>query len=288
MKELVIRTISGSVFVILTLASLVIAPSNPIPFVVLFSLYLMRTVYEYLRLTLGKSHVAQKVVGICASLLVFLIGAYFGAGAKGMSVMWFLCIFAIMLLIVLSLLALILDLFAKDSGGVVYVWSSFLYIGIPFALLAMMADFIDGYSGWKIASLLIIMWSGDVGAYCIGTAFGQGKNGHKLMPSVSPKKSWEGVFGALVFSMASAIILRACGVLLPAYGFLLSTLFGFLVCVASILGDLAESKLKRKFQVKDSGKIMPGHGGFLDRFDSGLVAFPVAALFYFLVFFFHG
>ena len=112
---------------------------------------------------------------------------------------------------------------------------------------------------------------------------GDGDDGRKLMTSLTPKKSWEGVFGAVVLSVGTALALRAFGVLMPDYSYWTSALFGLIICIFSILGDLVESKLKRKFQTKDAGRIMPGHGGLLDRFDSGLLAFPAAFLFYLIL-----
>ena len=81
----------------------------------------------------------------------------------------------------------------------------------------------------------------------------------------------------------TALVLRALGVLLDDQPYWMSALFGLIICIFSILGDLVESKLKRKFQTKDAGRIMPGHGGLLDRFDSGLLAFPAAFLFYLIL-----
>jgi len=280
MKELAVRTISGVIFVALTLASLIIVPKNPLPFIILFSFYLIRTVYEYLRLTMGKGRVVMKVLTILAALCVFIIGIGYTVGHVYVPIEPY----CLPLLVLIFLAVPIVDLYSKDGGGFEFVWSSLTYIALPFALLPAVCAFSYGFDGWVIASLLIIMWMGDVGAYCIGTAFGQGEHGHKLMPSVSPKKSWEGVFGAVVISVITAVVLRAFNLLLPDYEYWLSALFGLLISIFSIFGDLVESKLKRRFQVKDSGRIMPGHGGFLDRFDSGLLAFPVAAVFYFILF----
>ena len=280
MKEIVIRTISGVVFTALTLASLIIDPRNPYPFLLLFSFYLVRTSYEYLRLTMGKGQVAVKVFALIASVCIFGLGSFsltsplFIVMRSGAVALLFLILFAVP----------VAYLFSPGKSGFEYAWSSLVYIAVPFGFLFWLGTWNTwGFNGWNIASLLIIMWMGDIGAYCIGTAFGQGEHGHKLMPSVSPKKSWEGVFGAVVLSVGTALALRAFGVLMPDYSYWTSALFGLTICIFSILGDLVESKLKRKFQTKDAGRIMPGHGGLLDRFDSGLLAFPAAFLFYLIL-----
>lgn len=286
-----IRTISGVVFTALTLASLIIVPHDPLPFLILFSFYLVRTDYEYLRLTIGKGKVVLKIVSMVAALLLFLALALI------------LCFdheadFSVYILIVLLLLVIaipVVDLLEGEKFYMSFSLSSLLYLALPFSLLSgvsaisVQISYSEAgsyyFDGWAIASLLIVMWMGDVGAYCIGTAFGQGERGHKLMPSVSPKKSWEGVYGAVVLSVITAVVLRAFNLLLPQFPYLVSALFGLVVCIFSVFGDLVESKIKRHFQKKDAGRIMPGHGGLLDRFDSGLLAWPAAFLFYLIAMF---
>lgn len=286
-----IRTISGVVFTALTLASLIIVPHDPLPFLILFSFYLVRTDYEYLRLTIGKGKVVLKIVSMVAALLLFLALALI------------LCFdheadFSVYILIVLLLLVIaipVVDLLEGEKFYMSFSLSSLLYLALPFSLLSgvsaisVQISYSEAgsyyFDGWAIASLLIVMWMGDVGAYCIGTAFGQGERGHKLMPSVSPKKSWEGVYGAVALSVITAVVLRAFNLLLPQFPYWVSALFGLVVCIFSVFGDLVESKIKRHFQKKDAGRIMPGHGGLLDRFDSGLLAWPAAFLFYLIAMF---
>ena len=110
---------------------------------------------------------------------------------------------------------------------------------------------------------------------CFGLLFG--KNGKKLFPSISPKKSWAGFWGGLAVAVATAIILNVTGLLvIPWYH---SIILAILMDVAGVYGDLFESLWKRIYEVKDSGKIIPGHGGFLDRFDSAIFAIPVGAIY---------
>ena len=291
MKEIMVRTISGAVFTALTLASLIIVPHNPFPFLILFSFFLVRTDYEYLRLTMGKGKAILKIISLIAALLLFWAVAFALCLDENVS-------FSVVLLIGLLLLVIavpVIDLFEGEKLYMSFSLSSLIYLALPFsALIAVSAIAVQmSYSeegsfffdGWAIASLLIVMWMGDVGAYCIGTAFGQGERGHKLMPSVSPKKSWEGVYGAIALSIITALVLRAFNLLMPQFPYWVSALFGLVVCIFSVLGDLVESKIKRHFQKKDAGRIMPGHGGLLDRFDSGLLAWPAAFLFYLIAMF---
>ena len=123
---------------------------------------------------------------------------------------------------------------------------------------------------------MIIIWSSDVGAYLSGMAFGQ-KHGHKLFPSISPKKTWEGYFGGLVLALAAGWCIGYFSLVdFPWYHCLA---LAVLINVTSTVGDLAESQLKRNFGVKDAGRIMPGHGGLLVRFDGALLAFPATVLY---------
>ncbi len=121
---------------------------------------------------------------------------------------------------------------------------------------------------WTFA-LFILIWTNDTGAYLTGSLLGR----HKLFERVSPKKSWEGSVGGAVFTLAAGLLFwRFSGVGGAAQWIGLS----LLTVVAGTYGDLLESLLKRSAGVKDSGKILPGHGGILDRFDSILLAAPVA------------
>lgn len=117
--------------------------------------------------------------------------------------------------------------------------------------------------------VLVISWLGDTGAYFAGRFFGK----RKLYPRVSPKKTWAGAVGGVVAAVLGAFVVRAVGV--PSLGVLETALLAAVLCVFGILGDLGESLLKRAFSVKDSGWIMPGHGGLLDRIDSLLFVAPL-------------
>ena len=152
-----------------------------------------------------------------------------------------------------------------------------MYIALPFALTNLIVFTPDGgFNGRVLLAVMIIIWSSDVGAYLSGMTFGQ-RHGHKLFPSISPKKSWEGYFGGLFLSLAAGWCVGYFSMVdYPWYHCLILAL---LVNISSTIGDLVESQLKRNFGVKDAGRIMPGHGGLLDRFDGALLAFPVSVLY---------
>jgi phosphatidate cytidylyltransferase len=127
------------------------------------------------------------------------------------------------------------------------------------------------FNGKLLLAFFAIVWGSDVGAYLFGITLGQ-KYGKKLFPSISPKKSWEGYWGGLLLSLAAGYALYALNFI--QYELIHVIIISLIINVTSTFGDLAESQLKRNFGVKDSGKIMPGHGGLLDRFDGALFAFP--------------
>lgn len=150
-----------------------------------------------------------------------------------------------------------------------------LYIALPLALLIL----IGGSSGeWEPAKVLMVIftvWVNDIFAYLVGCSIGK----HKMCPSISPKKSWEGLFGGLLFAVGFAM---AAGYMMEGNIYAWGGL-GLVVALAGVVGDLLESKIKRECGVKDSGTLIPGHGGVLDRFDALLLAAPVAYV-YMLIF----
>lgn len=145
---------------------------------------------------------------------------------------------------------------------------SYAYIGLPLALMTITGD---GMTRWML-SIFFMIWLNDTGAFIFGSLFGR----HKLFERLSPKKSWEGFVGGMVCCVGAAVIF---GLYLQNFfqahaPLLVWILTGVVVCVASTYGDLFESMIKRTLGIKDSGKLIPGHGGILDRIDSLLFVIP--------------
>lgn len=160
-----------------------------------------------------------------------------------------------------------------------------IYIIVPIYMLLTMLD------PKMVVTVLTIIWANDTGAYIVGSAIGK----HKITPKISPKKSWEGFFGGIAFAIGVSLVWYSLLWSDPqvsvaplfedaALQKLLWLAFGLVIALAAFFGDLIESKFKRVIGVKDSGKIIPGHGGMLDRFDATLLAMPVATLFVKLLF----
>ena len=157
------------------------------------------------------------------------------------------------------------------------LYTALLYVAVPWSLLNFAVFGPDGtFNGILLLSFFVIIWGSDVGAYLFGITLGQ-KYGKKLFPSVSPKKSWIGFWGGLAMAVAIGVALCKLGFLPFAIGHCIA--LSILLNVAGVYGDLIESQWKRHYEIKDSGNIIPGHGGLLDRFDSALVAIPVGIIY---------
>lgn len=178
----------------------------------------------------------------------------------------------------LLLYLLISELYLKHKnplGNWAFSMMSQLYVALPFALLNVLAFHNDptassvSYNPILPLSIFVFIWLSDTGAYCVGSLIGK----HRLFERISPKKSWEGSIGGAVFSIASSFVFA------HYYDFMSVGQWAGLAVVVVIFGtwgDLTESLMKRQLGIKDSGNILPGHGGMLDRFDSALMAIPAA------------
>lgn len=293
MKNFIIRTLSGLAFTVLVIASILF---GPVTFAVVFGTIMVLAVYEFLNITVGKKllkeNLPAKVFTIVAAVSMFV--NFFLIVAYGFNPMY-------MLFIMLPVIGIfIANMYVRRynvhsveevDGEMVRVRNGYemfpfflaalVYVALPFSLFSLVLFDASGvYNCSLLLSMLILLWCTDVGAYLLGSTLGQ-INNHRLFLSISPKKSWEGFFGGLILSVAGAIVLKYIGLLDLAI--VDAIVLGVLICVFGVLGDLVESQLKRNFGVKDSGNIMPGHGGMLDRFDGALLAFPVAIIY--LIFF---
>ena len=161
--------------------------------------------------------------------------------------------------------------FPQPFGNASTAVFGLLYISVPMTLLIYIGRGENGYDYRRVFALLFLIWASDIGAYAAGKTFGK----HKLAPKISPGKTWEGWAGGFVLTL---VVGWALGYLLPDLPLTHRLVAAGVVAVFAPLGDLAESMLKRSVGVKDSGSIMPGHGGLLDRFDAFLLVLPVLAL----------
>lgn len=184
--------------------------------------------------------------------------------------------------LILIVLLLLLELFRNRESAIANLGSTLLgifYIGFFAAAIINLREFYSdsvftyNQGGYLIISILVSIWICDSAAYFVGSAYGI----HKLMPRVSPKKSWEGAIAGFVFSVAGMIAARE--LLLDFMQLQDAIAIGFIVGIFGQIGDLIESLLKRDAHVKDSSSIIPGHGGIFDRFDSLLFCAPIIYLY---------
>ncbi|MBQ2128652.1 MAG: phosphatidate cytidylyltransferase [Prevotella sp.] len=275
MKNLIVRTITGVFFV----AALVTCFLRPEAMVLLFALITGLTIWEYCGLVNQREAVTvNRFICTVAGVYFFFAVAYFcsdvyGGGAKSM-------VFIPYLVTIIYLL--VTELYSKQPDPInnwAYTMLSQMYIALPFSLINVLAftSTPDGrvmFNTILPLSVFIFLWTNDTGAYCVGSLLGR----HKLFPRISPGKSWEGSVGGALFVLAAA---WAISYFLD--GAILTTIqwlgLGLVVAVFGTWGDLVESLFKRTLGIKDSGNILPGHGGMLDRFDSSLIAIPAAVVY---------
>jgi phosphatidate cytidylyltransferase len=275
MKNFIQRAITGLIFVAVLIGCII---GGPLSFGVLFYIISALATVEFCNL-MNKHEGVNMNRNICVlgSLAMFLSFFYYGLNPAETSV------FIPYLIIIVYLM--ISELYLKKENPLnswAYAMLSQLYVGLPFALLNVLAfqstdpEATYGYLFILPLSIFIFNWINDTGAYCTGMLLGK----HPLFKRISPKKSWEGSIGGAVFSIAGAFALAN---FFP----ILSTLewvgLGLTVVVFGTWGDLTESLMKRHLGIKDSGNILPGHGGMLDRFDSAIMAIPAAVVYLYFI-----
>lgn len=148
-----------------------------------------------------------------------------------------------------------------------YTFLGIIYVAVPFALIVELIIEEFTYKPELLTGLLVILWVNDSGAYFAGRALGK----RKLFERISPKKTWEGFVGGAIFSVLAALCM---GYLFPDLAIIHWLVIAFIIVITGTLGDLVESLFKRSISIKDSGSMIPGHGGFLDRFDGLLLSVP--------------
>lgn len=153
-----------------------------------------------------------------------------------------------------------------------FTFLGIIYVAVPFALVNELIITLDGYRPHLMIGILLMLWGNDSGAYFAGRFLGT----RKLFERISPKKTWEGFFGGLFTSILVAI---ACSYFFDDLNLVKWIIVAIIISVTGTLGDLVESLFKRSIAIKDSGSIIPGHGGFLDRFDGLLLSMPFIVTF---------
>lgn len=269
MNNFLKRTLSGVAFGAVMLAAL-LTDRFVFGAVMLFALIVMMS--EFLKMTCGNDYRFSQVLSILAGAVLFaLTYLYKGFCLPGRFVA--LAFIPVFILMVNSLYVKDKTCFSKFSS----IYAALVYIAVPWSLINFAAFNAAGeFNGIMLLCFFCIIWGSDVGAYIFGMSLGQ-KYGKKLFPSISPKKSWIGFWGGLLTAVIVAVALHYAGVF--TFGLVHCIAIAILLNVTGVYGDLIESQWKRHYEVKDSGTIIPGHGGLLDRFDSALMAIPVGIIY---------
>ncbi|PVX53657.1 phosphatidate cytidylyltransferase [Hallella colorans] len=281
-KNLIVRSITGTLFV----AIMVCGFLNPSAMILLFAIITALSLWEYTGLVNDHCEDVQvnRFISTVAGVYLFVAVAAWRTGIVSN--------FAIMVPYVLTIVYLLICELYTGTKNAVNTWAytmlGQMYVAMPLALVNILAfEMAHDGSGARYDMLLplsvfIFLWTNDTGAYCTGSLFGK----HKLFPRVSPAKSWEGSVGGGVLVLVVAAVIGY----LANNGADAHTLniyqwmgLGLTVCVFGTWGDLVESLFKRTLGIKDSGNILPGHGGMLDRFDSSLMAIPAAVVYLYTI-----
>lgn len=266
MNETLKRALSGLVYVVLLIFA---THFSKITFLILFGFFLLQTVLEYCRI----ANLSAITASLLSVLLYLLFGCYFYVNES-----------IDMALVALSLFVsfrLMLWLFynSKIPNDNFSKWVKLIgYIILPFVFIAKIGNFVGVFNPSLIIGAFILIWTNDTFAYIVGKSIGK----NKLFELISPKKTVEGFIGGLIFSIFVSILLA---IYFFDNGIIYWIFTAAIVSVFGTIGDLVESKFKRVAKIKDSGNIMPGHGGLLDRLDSIIFVAPFLFLFYKIVYY---
>lgn len=269
------RAITGALFVTILVGCILY---SPLSFDILFIIICALSVREFAQLInkSGKANINKNITMLGGAYL-FLAFMRFCQGDFGSYI--FLPYLALLLYMMIS------ELYLKKENPIAnwaFTMLSQLYVALPFALLNVLAYQNSAatssvtYNPILPLSVFVFIWLSDTGAYCVGSLIGK----HRLFERISPKKSWEGSIGGAVFSIASSFAFA------HFFSFISMWQWAGLAAVVVIFGtwgDLTESLMKRQLGIKDSGNILPGHGGMLDRFDSALMAIPAAVVYLYVL-----
>lgn len=267
--ELLKRSITGILYVAAIVASIILGGKW------MFWLFAACTVLVTIEfVSLINRHKECNASWFCAATLSFFLYSGITAFITGLAPAYTVNPIKLLLpFIVYFILTIIWELYQQNEHHILNLSIAIfpaIYIALPFSLLNGLGHIMaDSQSTWLLPlAFFIFIWTNDVGAYCVGCTIGK----HRLFERISPKKSWEGSVGGAIFTIIAAIVIWK---IYPIFNVWVWIGMAIITVVFGTFGDLAESLIKRELGVKDSGKILPGHGGFLDRFDSTLLAAPI-------------
>lgn len=262
------RAITGFFFIVVMVGAMLLGASVFLGFFTLLSAWCL---FEFYGIVSSEDRKPNVFLGILTTSSLFITTACYSLG-------WLEAKF--ILLFIPALLAIYIQaLYQKRAfpfNDIGFTILGILYVGFPFYCFTRLGYITDNFNHFLPLGFMILLWTSDTGAYLAGRSLGR----NKLFERISPKKTWEGFIGGIVLAVLVSICLAHYFGTIPQWQWIVVAV---IIGVFGTLGDLVESMLKRSLNVKDSGNILPGHGGLLDRFDGLLIAGPLVYLFLFLV-----
>lgn len=262
MSNLITRAITGSIYVLSVIVAIFIHPIICMAYFFVIAIIGLNEFYFNAKKTDIKPNI---VLGNILGIVTYCIIVLCSFCEENLSSILYSC------LIIICLAIFIGELYSKAKQpftNIAYTFLGCLYVVMPLALTSLIINIKGDFSPMILMSVFIFAWCNDTFAYLTGRQFGK----HKLFERISPKKTWEGGIGGFVSVIIAAVIISLCSNSLQVYDYIIVAV---LTSIVGTFGDLTESMFKRQIGVKDSGKILPGHGGILDRFDILLLAIPV-------------
>ncbi len=278
LKDLLVRTMSGAVLLLVVVGALLWSKWSV---GVLFALIMVGGLVEFYRLCRKAGAEPMVSIGIASSVALFGIAftLFIQWGVPATDLVGRIVLGLILYIMLMVPAAFVCELWRKSATPIANIATTFMgiiYLAVPMAMLLFIPQLLIGkWSGLAMLAFIGIIWVNDVFAYLVGVTFGK----HRLCERISPKKSWEGFFGGLIGAVGAAVLFGYLfGGNLCIWGGL-----GLIVALTGVAGDLVESLIKRSVDVKDSGALMPGHGGMLDRFDALILSVPFAVVYLLIV-----
>ena len=270
LKNFLVRSVSGAVMLVVVLGAMLLSKWS---FAALITLIAIGGMWEFYRFAQNDGYEPMKALGLFMGVMMLGVGVaislFLDNSSDATAVM--LIVSATIALILIVPLMFICELYRKSETPIANIATSItgaMYVALPMSLLLIVPMLLGNgeWNPWIMICYIFIIWANDVFAYLFGITLGR----HRLFERISPKKSWEGFFGGLLGAMAmgwvAATVLQAS---VPMW-----VGMALVAAISGVLGDLVESMMKRSVDVKDSGNIIPGHGGWLDRFDALILSAP--------------
>lgn len=273
MSTIKIRVLTAIIFVAIMLIGMM---AGAYTYVILFAAVNFVCLWEFYGLLLGRDLERSRLrntFAMALGLAPFILTALVQLQWVSLRSDWVLKI--ILLYLLGFFITFVIELFKTSSNAIHYlgfVVLGIVYIGAPFGILNTIAFSEGTYQMHIVLGTILLVWTNDSAAYLIGSNFGR----HYLFPRISPNKTWEGTLGAILTTLLIAFPISW---VLPQFSFGTWLILAVIISLAGGVGDLVESMIKRSLTIKDSSGLLPGHGGFLDRFDSFLFSVPFVAAF---------